>query len=83
MLCDKGIVFIGFLPFLAAFVVGGKMNAFRLVSCPECGHKLRYGVSNCTLCWRPTPLLNRWIFLLITAAPVALLSWTVLQGFFS
>lgn len=38
-------------------------GSYRPYSCSACGHKLRFGASNCGRCYEPTGLLNRrWIW---------------------
>ena len=35
------------------------MVKVRLFKCTHCGHKLRVGTSQCSVCWGGTPVMNR------------------------
>lgn len=42
----------------------------RIIRC-KCSHKLRFGTSTCSYCFRATPLRNRYWFWALLAAGVA------------
>lgn len=49
---------------------------FRLFKC-VCNHRLRFGQSNCSYCFRDTPAYNRywfWLLVLFAAALIAVVT---------
>jgi hypothetical protein len=36
-----------------------RLTGLRLFFCAACDHHLRFGRSRCSVCYEPTPLLNR------------------------
>ncbi|MGP6086716.1 hypothetical protein [Antarctobacter jejuensis] len=45
--------------------------SIRIFHC-RCNHKLRFGTSTCSYCFRPTPIYNRWWLPPLAVALVAL-----------
>lgn len=54
--------------------VGFMVKEIRIFRC-SCNHQLRYGVSSCSYCFRPTPIWNRWWLPLVLVAVIGAGIW--------
>ena len=50
------------------------VKEIRIFRC-SCNHRLRYGASSCSYCFRPTPIWNRWWLPLVLVAVIGAGIW--------